>query len=129
MARSMPCPTRVRFEEEEGDADVRARFVSETERRKEAGCCRWRSWADAARLLGFSSVQEESGDAAGLGQKNGPDGHYNQHKEKATQARVRERLSRPNQGGMGLAARNSKEKSFSLFFLFPEFSKANPNRI
>ena len=60
---------------EEGDADVRARFVSETERRKEAGCCCWRSWADAAWLLGFGSAQEESGGAAGLGQKNGPDDH------------------------------------------------------
>jgi len=125
----VPCPTRVQFEEEEGDADVRAHFISETERRKEAGCCRWCSRADAARLLGFGSAQEESSGAAGLGQKNGPDGHCSQHKEKATRARVRERPSRPNQGGMGLAARNSKEKSFSLFFLFPEFSKANPNRI
>ena len=81
------------------------------------------------RLLGFGLAQEESSGAAGLGQKNGPEDHCGQHKEKATRARVRERPSRPNQGGMGLAARNSKEKSFSLFFLFPEFSKANPNRI
>ena len=32
VARSVPCPTRVWFEEEEGDVDVRAQFVSETER-------------------------------------------------------------------------------------------------
>ena len=51
-AMSDPSPVR----EEEGDADLRARFVSETERRKEAGCCRWRSRADTAWLLVFGSA-------------------------------------------------------------------------
>ena len=64
---SVPGSARLRLREE-GDADVRAWFVNETERRKEAGCCHWCSRADAARLLGFGSAQEESGDAVGLGQ-------------------------------------------------------------
>jgi len=55
MARSVPCPTRVRLEEEENDADVWTSLVSEAERGK-TGC--WRSrlpcWAVA-------SAQEEKG--------------------------------------------------------------------
>jgi len=61
------------------------------------------SWAGR---LGPRRRKESGGPAGALGQREG------------------NRPSRPNQGGMGLAARNSKEKSFSLFFLFPEFFKA-----
>ena len=45
MARLMPCPTRVRFEEEEGDADVRARFVSETEREGRRAASAGSAWS------------------------------------------------------------------------------------
>ena len=91
--RADRCSVGVRFdteqEEEEGDADVRARFVSETERERRRAAA---AGARGLMLRGYWASARPKKKAAVL----------------LDWARVRERPSRPNQGGMGLAAKNSK---------------------